>query len=49
MEKAPIQPPDEYLTRLRQEEENRRKHKFMGNESMMYSVRNETDRVKEGM
>ena len=48
LEKAPIKPPDEYLQKLNQEEQNRRNNKFMGNESMMYSVRSENERIKEG-
>lgn len=45
LEKAPIQPPDEYLTRLREDEERRQKHKFMGGESMMHSLRSDREQI----
>lgn len=45
LETAPIVPPDEYLTKLKQQETNRSRHRYMGNESMMYSVRTEKDRI----
>lgn len=47
LDKSPIKPPDEYLTKLREDEEKRNKNKFMGHESMMYSARNETARINE--
>ena len=45
LEKAPITPPDEYLQKLNHQENTRSKHKFMGNESMQYSLRKEKDRI----
>jgi hypothetical protein len=48
IEKSPVRPPDEYLTRLRKEEDNRKRNKFMGNESMMYSIRSEQERIQKG-
>jgi len=48
LEKAPVRANDEYLTRLKQEEAHRQKTKFMGNESMMYDIKTEEDRVNNG-
>lgn len=48
IEKSPVNAPDEYLTRLRIEEDKRKRNKFMGNESMMYSIRSEQERIQKG-
>jgi hypothetical protein len=46
LEKTSVQPNDEYMTRLKKEESNRLKHKFMGQESMVYSTKSEQERIQ---
>lgn len=47
IEKLPIQNSDPYLQKLSQDETYRKKNKYMGNESMMYSLRTERERIEE--